>query len=111
MTQGAAGREALVDYLLASGRAAFLRDLVLLLQREGGCSDEVESDLRRLEEEGVVLIREHAWNDPHLEGEDLRVVGLLDRSAVSDPIAACIQAIESTWSAWLAGYLAEHRCS
>jgi hypothetical protein len=74
---------------------------------------EIEEALARLEAQGKLLVREHYCADPHLEGVDLRIAGVLlpDETEVGDPISACVREIEATWQEWITGYLAEHRCS
>jgi hypothetical protein len=67
--------------------------------------------LQRLEAEGAIIVREYAWPDPHIEGVDLRIAGLLQPVAGKDAVSACIERIEAVWTEWLAAYLAEHRCS
>jgi len=62
--------------------------------------------LSELEASGRVLVREQSCADPHLEGTDLRLVALIDGD-VSDAVSA----IDARWQAWLAEYLANHRCS
>ncbi len=86
----------------------FVSDLALRLSAE---PTELDAVLGELEAQGAVLMREFYWPDPHLQGEDLRIVGLIDAPDGIDGIGRCVQSLEATWSAWLASFLAEHRCS
>jgi hypothetical protein len=104
----AAAREAMLAALGANGSALFVADLAASLQLP---PTGVDTLLASLEDEGVLLVRDHYCADPHLEGADLRIAALVDHATGRDGVAGAIEAIESTWSAWLAAYLAGHRCS
>ena len=99
-------RDEIVNTLRLRG-ALFVSDLGASLAD----ARERERALASLESEGAILVRDHACPDPHLEGEDLRVAGLVESIGGADRVASCVDAIETTWSAWLASFLAEHRCS
>ena len=91
--------------------AAFVRDL--LDEVSTACSidaDTIERALAELEASGSVLVRDHYCADPHVDGEDQRIVGLVDADNGEDPQVRCIQAIERVWNGWLAEFLATHRC-
>ena len=98
-------RDEIVSSLRQRG-ALFVSDLGRSLPDAG----DRERALAALESEGAILVRDHAPPDPHLEGEDLRVAGLVESVGGADRVASCVAAIEATWSAWLASFLAEHRC-
>jgi hypothetical protein len=71
----------------------------------------LETALLELEAAGQVIVRDHSFADPHVEGTDLRVVGLVSSASDDDPQAAAIANIERTWENWLNAYLANHRCT
>jgi hypothetical protein len=98
----------IIATLRGRGPAMFVSDLSTLVSQR---RDQIETVLAQLESQGAVLVRDHYCPDPHLEGEDLRVVGLIDAPDGVDGVARCVETLEETWSAWLASYLAEHRCS
>ena len=62
--------------------------------------------LTGLERTGAVVVREHTWPDPCLEGADLRVVALVQNGDVS----SALDNAEAVWQRWLAEYLNQHRC-
>jgi len=97
--------------LLTEGEhgARFVSDL----ERKGRLPKrEVEQELAALEGEGKLLVREYYSADPHLEGVDLRIAGVVRASAKeADAISSCIEAIDATWQEWITSYLADHRCS
>jgi hypothetical protein len=105
--------EAVLDLLRRSPRhARFVPEVQAALRRSGVDPGELEPALADLEAAGQVIVRDHSFADPHVEGTDLRVVGLVaaeDRG--QDPQAEAIANIERTWDAWLTGYLANHRCT
>jgi hypothetical protein len=71
----------------------------------------LDATLAELEAAGQVIVRDHSFADPHVEGTDLRVVGLVPEDTPEDPQAEAIANIERTWDAWLTQYLANHRCT
>jgi len=103
--------EAVLEVLRRSPRQArFVPELRAALRSLDPSA--LESALADLEARGEVLVRDHTFADPHIEGTDLRVVGLVaaDESG-ADPQARAIDNIERTWDHWLTGYLANHRCT
>jgi hypothetical protein len=60
------------------GGARFVMELRETLPDGAGAGD-LEQALTRLERNGLILIRDHACADPHLEGVDLRVAALVDQ--------------------------------
>ena len=103
-------RRLLLDYL-AGEKASFVQD-VLRSSRLRQQSPKLEEALAALEQDGAVLVRPHSCGDPHLEGADLRIVALVSRDTSSDdPLAAALASIDRTWDEWLAGFLANHRCT
>ncbi|HLF76344.1 MAG TPA: hypothetical protein VJB57_02540 [Dehalococcoidia bacterium] len=90
------------------GPAMFVSDLSTVLPELRG---QLETLLAELESRGAVLVRDHYCPDPHLEGEDLRIVGLVSAPEGVDGVARCVEMLEATWASWLASYLADHRCS
>ena len=105
--------QAVVDVLRRSpGHARFVPELEAALRRAGSDPRQLEPALAELEAAGQVIVRDHTFADPHVEGTDLRVVGLVaaeDRDA--DPQAEAIANIERAWEHWLNQYLANHRCT
>lgn len=85
-----------------SGSARFVPEVA---HRAGVARAELEQVLVDLEGSGRVLVRDQWCADPHLEGTDLRIVALIDGE-----VADAIGAIDARWQAWLADYLATHRC-
>jgi hypothetical protein len=97
-------------------RARFVPEIQAALRRSGGLNHDprqLEAALADLEAAGQVIVRDHSFADPHTEGTDLRVVGLVPEHATDgvDPQAAAIANIERTWDDWLNAYLASHRCA
>jgi len=71
----------------------------------------LDAQLDRLNEEGAILIAEHAVPDPHLAGIDLRIVAPLTAGRPRpEAEAAAADAAESLWNKWLASFLSSHRC-
>jgi hypothetical protein len=104
--------EAVLDVLRRSPRRArFVPELEAALRRAGAEPGELEPALADLEAAGQVIVRDHSFADPHVEGTDLRVVGLVPEDTPEDPQAEAINNIERTWDAWLTQYLANHRCT
>jgi hypothetical protein len=105
--------EAVLDVLRRSPRRArFVPELQAALRRSGSDPGELEPVLADLEAAGQVIVRDHSFADPHVEGTDLRVVGLVaPEPHGEDPQAEAINNIERTWDAWLTQYLANHRCT
>jgi hypothetical protein len=102
--------QAVLDVLRRSPRQArFVPELQAALRPLAPTA--LESALVDLEAAGQVIVRDHTFSDPHVEGTDLRVVGLVASSSDADPQAAAIDNIERTWEHWLNQYLANHRCS
>jgi hypothetical protein len=90
-------------------KACFISEVRAFLQ-EQRAADEIESVLRDLETEGVVIIRDHFCADPHLDGIDLRIVAVVNRAESTNPELSAIHEIDKAWDQWLASYLANHRC-
>ena len=108
--------EAVLSILRASPRRArFVPEIQAALRRSGGLNHDprqLEAALADLEAAGQVIVRDHSFADPHVEGTDLRVVGLVASAQPGDdPQATAITNIERTWDDWLSAYLANHRCS
>lgn len=104
-------RDEVLRELRSHGPAVFVTELLAGLPSNTAKEPlDLERALNALERDGLVVIRDHYCGDPHLEGEDLRVVGLIEPVENQDSISRCVQVIESTWSEWLAAYLADHRC-
>ena len=101
----------MVEVLRRSPRhARFVPELHASLRPVDAAS--LDAALAELEAEGQVIVRDHSFADPHVEGTDLRVVGLVAAEARGeDPQAEAIANIERTWEAWLTQYLANHRCT
>jgi hypothetical protein len=93
--------------------ARFVTEIVRSVAKAGSPPppDAVERALTKLEDRGVLLVRDHYCADPHLEGVDLRIAASLPKAGSDDPQSTCIRAIEATWQEWITSYLAEHRCS
>ena len=103
----------MLDVLRRSPRhARFVPELQAALRRSGADPRQLEPALADLEAAGQVIVRDHSFADPHVEGTDLRVVGLVaSEDGGQDPQAEAIANIERTWDAWLTQYLANHRCT
>ena len=103
--------EAVLDVLRRSPRRArFVPEIRASLRPVD--PQALETALVELEAAGQVIVRDHSFADPHVEGTDLRVVGLVASSdGGDDPQAEAIANIEGTWDAWLTQYLANHRCT
>ena len=103
--------QAVLDILRQSPRQArFVPELRAALRPVEPSA--LETALVQLEAAGQVIVRDHSFADPHVEGTDLRVVGLVAPEARGeDPQAAAIANIERTWESWLNQYLANHRCT
>ena len=110
MTATGIDGDGLVAAIRAHGSTVLLDELRGALPA-GLSVTELRAALAGLEAQGRLIVRDHYFADPHLEGVDLGVVGLLEPVAGGDAISTCIDRIESTWSVWLAEYLANHRCS
>ena len=91
-------------------KACFISEVCALLQGPQVGPEQIERALSDLEAEGAVIIREHFCADPHLEGIDLRIVALIDKSEHANPEFSAIQEVDKAWDQWLASYLANHRC-
>jgi hypothetical protein len=100
-----------IEELHRRGAALFVSDLRRRFSASANVADQLDAALSRLESAGSVLVRDHYCGDPHLEGEDLRVAGLVEQVDGEDPLDRCVRAIEAVWTDWLAEYLANHRCS
>jgi hypothetical protein len=105
--------QAVLDVLRRSPRRArFVPEIQAALRRSGADPGQLEPALVELEAAGQVIVRDHTFADPHIEGTDLRVVALVASEAPDqDPQAQAITNIERTWDAWLTQYLANHRCT
>ena len=105
--------EAVLEVLRRSPRRVrFVPEIQAALRRSGADPRQVEPVLADLEAAGQVIVRDHSFSDPHVEGTDLRVVGLVAvDDPTADPQAQAIANIERTWDAWLTAYLANHRCT
>jgi hypothetical protein len=102
--------EAVLDVLRRSPRRArFVPEVRAALRPVD--PQALETALVELEAAGQVIVRDHSFADPHVEGTDLRVVGLVPEDTPEDPQAEAINNIERTWDAWLTQYLANHRCT
>ena len=91
-------------------KARFITELAATLGRMNIEKDRMEQALTELENEGVVMIRDHFCADPHLIGVDLRVVALVESAEGADAQMRAIRDIDSAWDKWLADYLSNHRC-
>jgi hypothetical protein len=91
----------------------FVTEIVRTLDRRGEPlrRDDLEAAMARLEERGEVLVREYYCADPHLEGVDLRIAGVVPERSEGDSLSECVREIEGRWQEWLTAYLAEHRCT
>jgi hypothetical protein len=98
--------------LLRSGskKARFVTELSASLPRSNIDFTELEEALGALEAEGKLIIRDHFCADPHLDGIDLRIVGLIDDVEGDEPQLRAIREIDKAWDQWLTSYLANHRC-
>jgi hypothetical protein len=92
-------------------KAYFISEVRALLQGARIGADEIELALRDLETEGAVIIRDHFCADPHLDGIDLRIVAVVDKTESTNPELSAIHEIDKAWDQWLGSYLANHRCS
>ena len=94
-------------------KARFVPEVVSVLRRTASVGPEqVEQALADLESAGRVIVRDHFCADPHMQGSDLRIVGLVEAGPQGeDPQSRAIADIEATWGQWLSEYLANHRCS
>ena len=103
--------EAVLDVLRRSPRQArFVPELRAALRPVSPSA--LEAALADLESAGQVIVRDHSFSDPHVEGTDLRLVGLVASAQPGDdPQATAITNIERTWDDWLTSYLANHRCT
>jgi hypothetical protein len=106
------GRQAIMEALRGrSKQALFVTEIFASLRRLKFADDDAKRALAELEAEGIVMIRDHFCADPHLSGVDLRIAALVENAAGADPQAIAIRHIDTAWGKWLAGYLANHRCS
>jgi hypothetical protein len=105
-------RRAVIDALHnRAKKARFITELAATLGRLNIEKDRMEQALTELENEGVVMIRDHFCADPHLVAVDLRVVALVESAEGADAQMHAIHEIDSAWDKWLADYLSNHRCT
>lgn len=91
-------------------KAGFVTEILFMLGRRGVPTGDLDRVMRDLEDQGILLVRDHSCADPHLAGADLRVAGLIAPSVEIDGTSQAVQDIEAVWQDWLAAYLANHRC-
>jgi predicted transcriptional regulator len=91
-------------------KARFITELAAALARSHIGVEQMEQALSELQDEGVVMMRDHFCADPHLEGVDLRIVTLAESADGADPQISAIREIDNAWDKWLADYLSNHRC-
>lgn len=104
-------KTALINELGKRGRKAqFVSEVLFFIGRKGIAATDLNRVMRELEDQGVILVRDHFCADPHLADADLRVVGLVEQSTDFDGTSQAVQNIEAVWQDWLASYLANHRC-
>ena len=105
------GREAVVALLRSRSRKArFMTELYASLEKIKITAAETDRALAELENEGVVMVRDHFCADPHLVGVDLRVATIVEGDRGEDPQMSAIRRIDEAWNKWLNEYLANHRC-
>lgn len=105
-------RKAVLDLLgNRSKKARFMTEIFAALRRRNIGREEIERAVAQLEAEGVLMMRDHFCADPHLAGVDLRIVTLVDSMGGGDAQLSALREIDQAWDKWLAGYLANHRCS
>lgn len=101
----------ILKYLSGQPRKArFVTELEFALGKMGLQRSDLEALLGELEDRGALLVRDHYCADPHLEGADLRIVGVIETTSEVDGTDRAVRDIEAVWEEWLAAYLSEHRC-
>ena len=110
--QGSALAESVLAGLAANDPPAlFVTELQSRLRSNAADSVPLEDALRRLEQDGAVLVTSPPVPDPHLAGFDLRIVALVPRDlSPADATLAASRATEMVWGRWLREFLASHRC-
>jgi len=104
-------KKAVIDALRSRAKKArFTTELAAVLQRARVDKEEMERALAKLQNEGIVMIRDNFCADPHLAGVDLRVVALVESIDGADAQLSAIRGIDDAWNKWLGEYLANHRC-
>jgi hypothetical protein len=103
--------KAILDWLRSQPRkACFITEMRASLDSVNINAEQIERTLSDLEAQGAVIIRDHYCADPHLDGIDLRIVGLIDDVEAEEPQLSAIREIDKAWDQWLTSYLANHRC-
>jgi hypothetical protein len=104
-------RNAIIDLLHSQPRkACFITEMRAFLDSANIDAEQLERTLSELQAQGAVIIRDHYCADPHLDGIDLRIVGLIDDVEGDEPQLRAIREIDKAWDQWLTSYLANHRC-
>lgn len=90
------------------GSAAFVTQLARRVPHamRAAADTQLDESLRRLADDGRVVVMSHRPPDPHLDGADLRVVTAV---GIGDPADAAARG-ERIWAAWLSEFVANHRC-
>jgi hypothetical protein len=102
--------EAIVAALRGTHGSALLATELATRLRASGQDGDLDASLAELEEEGVVVVLSHPPPDVHLEGTDLRTVGVVLNSA-PDGRELARHAAEECWGRFLRDFLGTHRCS
>ena len=103
--------KAIMDLLRSQSRkACFITEMRAFLDSANIDAEQIERTLSDLQAQGAVIIRDHYCADPHLDGIDLRIVGLIDDGEGEEPQLRAIREIDKAWDQWLTSYLANHRC-
>ena len=92
----------LAELRSAPGRALSATELAARLGHAGARLEEL---LGELEDERQIVVLAHASPDVHLDGTDLRTVGLVEGS-----VDEARRAAEEHWLAFLREWLSSHRC-
>lgn len=86
-----------------------MTELAARLRAAGVDGGRLDGALAALEQDGCVVVLPHPAPDVHLEGMDLRTVGLAhDASPAAHELAR--RAAEAHWEDILRAFLATHRC-
>jgi hypothetical protein len=106
-------RRSVVELLGRKPRhAVFVSELSMALQRRHGAQkQDIERAVSDLESQWAVMVRDNYCADPHVDGADLRVIGLVERDRGDEGQLEAIRQVEATWQEWLTEYMANHRCS
>ena len=104
-------RDTVIELLRSRNRKArFMTELYASLEKFRISATETDEALAQLENDGVVMLRDHFCADPHLASVDLRVATLVEADKGEDPQLGAIRRIDEAWNKWLNEYLANHRC-